>query len=95
MDAGELGGAPPLCATDGGRHRRASGTTPPTHSMEFLSKVREFFHDVLVEFRRVSWPTRREVTGSTTVVIVMVLILAVFLAVVDHTLTRLVRLILR
>ena len=63
--------------------------------MDFLKKVREFCHDVMVEFRRVSWPTRREVTGSTTVVIVMVLILAVFLAVVDHTLTRLVRLILR
>ena len=63
--------------------------------MDFLKKIREFFHDVAVEFRRVSWPTRREVTGSTTVVIVMVLILAVFLAVVDHTLTWLVRLILR
>jgi preprotein translocase subunit SecE len=63
--------------------------------MESLKKVREFFHDVLVEFRRVSWPSRREVTGSTAVVIVMVLVLAAFLAVVDHALTRLVRLILR
>jgi len=63
--------------------------------MEVLRQAREFFHDVLVEFRRVAWPSRREVTGSTAVVIVMVLILAVFLAVVDHALTRLVRLILR
>ncbi|HEX2483062.1 MAG TPA: preprotein translocase subunit SecE [Methylomirabilota bacterium] len=63
--------------------------------METLRKVREFFHDVLVEFRRVSWPTRKEVMGSTSVVIVMVLVLAVFLAVVDHALTWLVRLVLR
>ena len=63
--------------------------------METLRKVREFFHDVLVEFRRVSWPTRKEVVGSTSVVIVMVLVLAVFLAVVDHALTWLVRLIIR
>jgi len=63
--------------------------------MESLKRVREFFHDGLVEFRRVSWPSRREVTGSTAVVIVMVLVLAAFLAVVDHALTRLVRLILR
>jgi preprotein translocase subunit SecE len=63
--------------------------------METLRKAREFFHDVLVEFRRVSWPTRKEVTGSTSVVIVMVLVLAVFLAVVDHTLTWLVRLLIR
>jgi preprotein translocase subunit SecE len=63
--------------------------------MEALRKVREFFHDVLIEFRRVSWPTRKEVTGSTTVVIVMVIVLAAFLAVVDHALTWIVRLVLR
>ena len=63
--------------------------------MEALRKVRDFFHDVLVEFRRVSWPTRKEVTGSTSVVIVMVIVLAVFLAAVDHALTWIVRLVLR
>jgi preprotein translocase subunit SecE len=63
--------------------------------MEALRKVREFFHDVLIEFRRVSWPTRKDVTGSTSVVIVMVLVLAAFLAVVDHALTWIVRLVLR
>ena len=63
--------------------------------METLRKVREFFHDVVIEFRRVAWPTRKEVVGSTSVVIVMVLVLAVFLAVVDHALTWLVRLLIR
>ena len=63
--------------------------------MEALRKVREFFHDVLIEFRRVSWPTRKEVTGSTSVVIVMVIVLAAFLASVDHALTWIVRLVLR
>jgi len=63
--------------------------------METLKKIREFFHDVVVEFRKVNWPSRREVMGSTSVVIVMVLVLAVFLAVVDHALTWLVRVLLR
>ncbi len=63
--------------------------------MEFLTKTREFFHDVLVEFRKVSWPSRREVMGSTTVVIVVVLVLAVFLWAVDSALAQFVRLILR
>jgi preprotein translocase subunit SecE len=63
--------------------------------MELVRKVREFFHEVVAEFRRVTWPTRKEVAGSTSVVIVMVVILAVFLAVVDHGLTWLVRLFLR
>jgi len=63
--------------------------------MELLTKVREFFHDVLVEFKKVSWPSRREVMGSTTVVIVMVLVLAVFLAAVDNALSWLVSHVLR
>ena len=63
--------------------------------MEFLKKIREFFHDVVVEFRRVSWPSRREVVGSTTVVVVMVFVLAVFLAAVDNALSWVVGLILR
>jgi preprotein translocase subunit SecE len=63
--------------------------------MEFLRKAREFVHEVVVEFKRVSWPTRREVMGSTSVVVVMVLILAVFLAAVDNALSWLVGLVLR
>jgi preprotein translocase subunit SecE len=63
--------------------------------MEFLQKVRDFFRDVMVEFRRVSWPSRREVAGSTAVVVVMVLVLAVFLAGVDNILSWLVGHILR
>ena len=63
--------------------------------MELIRKVREFFHDVVVEFRRVSWPARQEVAGSTTVVVVMVLILGAFLASVDNILAWLVGLILR
>ena len=63
--------------------------------MEFVTKIRDFFREVLAEFRKVSWPSRREVMGSTTVVIVVVLVLAVFLAVVDIGLSRLVGLILR
>ena len=58
--------------------------------MEWLKKVREFFHDVLVEFKKVSWPSRREVMGSTTVVIIVVLVLAVFLFVVDQALSAIV-----
>jgi preprotein translocase subunit SecE len=67
--------------------------------MEPLKKtatnIREFSHEVLVEFRKVSWPSRREVMGSTTVVIVVVLVLAVFLAAVDRALSEVVRLVFK
>lgn len=59
--------------------------------MESLRKVREFFQDVRAEFRKVSWPARREVVGSTTVVIVVVVILSLFLFAVDQILSAGVR----
>jgi preprotein translocase subunit SecE len=57
------------------------------HLGAYVSKVREFFREVTAEFRRVAWPARREVTGSTTVVLVVVVALAVFLYVVDQVLS--------
>ena len=64
--------------------------------MEALRKVREFFHEVLVEFRRVIWPSRQEVTGSTSVVIVVVRRPGrCSWAAVDIALSRIVGLVLR
>jgi preprotein translocase subunit SecE len=60
-----------------------------------FGKVREFFRDVVAEFRKVNWPSRKQVTGSTTVVIVVVLALAVFLWMVDQALSAAVHQIFR
>jgi preprotein translocase subunit SecE len=80
---------------DAGRLEGRARTACEARRMEWLNSIRGFFHEVLVEFRKVSWPSRREVIGSTTVVIVVVLVLAVFLAAVDVALSRLVGLVLR
>jgi preprotein translocase subunit SecE len=50
----------------------------------------KFIQEVRNELKRVSWPTREEIRGSTTVVIVIVLVLAVFIGLVDRALTYLV-----
>jgi preprotein translocase subunit SecE len=50
---------------------------------------------VLVEFRKVTWPTRQELLNSTVVVIAVTVVLAFFLGGVDIALTRLVERILR
>lgn len=55
--------------------------------MGFLERTREFFRDVLGEFKRVSWPSRAEVLNSTVVVLVLVFILAFFLWAVDVALS--------
>ena len=41
--------------------------------------TKEFFRDTNAEMKKVSWPTRSEVIGTTVVVIVATLVFAVYL----------------
>ena len=59
-----------------------------------IARVQEFFREVVLEFKRVTWPSRSELVNSTTVVIVVTLVLAFFLGGVDIGLTKLVERIL-
>ena len=54
-------------------------------------KVAEFIQQVKAELQKVTWPTRKETYGSTVVVIVLVLMVAVFLWVVDTGLSALIQ----
>ena len=49
-----------------------------------LEKAKKFIVDVRAEMGKVSWPTRNELRGSTTVVIVTVIIVAIFIGLVDR-----------
>jgi preprotein translocase subunit SecE len=60
-----------------------------------INKLQGFFKEVKVETKKVVFPTKDELIGSTWVVIITVLIVSVFLAAVDLTLTRLVGMALR
>ena len=54
-------------------------------------KVAEFLQQVKAELQKVTWPTRKETYGSTMVVIVLVLLVAVFLWVVDSGLSAMIQ----
>jgi len=54
-------------------------------------KVTEFLQLVKAELQKVTWPTRKETYGSTVVVIVLVLMVAVFLWIVDTGLSALIQ----
>jgi preprotein translocase subunit SecE len=60
-----------------------------------LNKVKEFFREVKVEVKKVVFPSKDELIGSTWVVIITVLIISIFLGIVDLGLTRLVGMALR
>jgi preprotein translocase subunit SecE len=57
-----------------------------------FKKIMDFFTDVKLELKKVVFPTKKEVIGSTWVVIVTVLIAAFFLGLVDSGLGRLMTL---
>jgi preprotein translocase subunit SecE len=57
-------------------------------------KIVQFFREVKAELKKVNWPTRKETIASTSVVLVIVLIIAVFLFFADQGLSFLIRIIL-
>jgi preprotein translocase subunit SecE len=60
-----------------------------------VNKIKEFFRDVKVEVKKVVFPTKDELIGSTWVVIITVIVISLFLGVVDLGLTKLVGIALR
>jgi len=57
-----------------------------------FKKIVEFFEEVKLELKKVVFPTKKEVIGSTWVVIITVLIAAFFLGLVDLGLGKLMTL---
>ena len=55
-----------------------------------LLKIQEFFKEVSVELKKVSWPTRQQTMNATVVVIAVSFIVAFFLGIVDIVLARVV-----
>ncbi len=61
--------------------------------MKLIEKPMKFLNDVNQEMSKVSWPSWEELKGSTIIVIVLSLILAVFIFFTDFILTKLLKLI--
>ncbi|MBW2630228.1 MAG: preprotein translocase subunit SecE [Deltaproteobacteria bacterium] len=59
-----------------------------------ISKMKRFLREAKVELKKVTWPTPKEALASTSVVIVVVIIVSLFLGVVDLGLTKIIRLVL-
>ena len=55
---------------------------------QFPERVREFYLDVRGEMRKVSWPARDEVFGTTVVVIASVFFFGMYLFAVDYLLQQ-------
>ncbi len=59
-----------------------------------FQKAMDFLREVKVELKKVTWPTRKQTTGTTIVVIIFVFVIATFLGFFDFGLSKLVQVVL-
>ncbi|MDI6745239.1 MAG: preprotein translocase subunit SecE [Thermodesulfovibrionales bacterium] len=60
-----------------------------------FNRIKEFFKEVKIEVKKVVYPSKDELVGSTWVVIIAVVVVSLFLGVVDLGLSKLVSRLLR
>ena len=56
--------------------------------MNWFARIRQFLEEVWAELKKTSWPARKEVYGTTLVVIITVILMSAYLWVVDMALIR-------
>ncbi len=77
--------------------KKPAGSDKPkksAHEQNFLQKSVQFYREVKIELKKVTWPTRKQTMGSTVVVLILVAIISLFLGLVDLSLSSLVRVVL-
>jgi preprotein translocase subunit SecE len=62
--------------------------------MTLVESTRTFFRETAVEVRKVAWPSRKELTESTMLVIVTVSILMILTFFIDRAFSAMVELVL-
>ncbi len=55
---------------------------------ESMRKLIQFLKDARLELKKVSWPSRKELTGSTALVIVVSILAGLFLGILDVAFSR-------
>ena len=56
-----------------------------------FEKIVKFFKETKAEMRKVTWPTRDELVGSTKIVIIATLVVTLFIGLIDQILTLIIR----
>jgi len=54
----------------------------------------QFLRECKIELKKVKWPTKKELISMTSVVIILILVLAAFLGIVDFGLIKIIKLVI-
>ncbi len=58
----------------------------------FISKIQKYFKDTKSELKKVTWPTKEQLKQNTTVIIVFIILIGIFLFVFDLGFSKLISL---
>ena len=61
----------------------------------YIDIAAQFLREVVMELKKVTWPSRKQTTGSTVVMLILVAIISMFLGTVDIGLSKLVQIVLQ
>jgi len=59
-----------------------------------FGNIRTFLDDVKIEMKKVTWPTMSQTKGSTVVVILTVIAIAIYFGVIDFFLSKMIHFVL-
>jgi preprotein translocase subunit SecE len=60
-----------------------------------LEKLKEYFREVFLEAKKVTWPSKKDTVKGTYIVLITVIIAAIFLGIVDVGLAKIIQTLLR
>jgi len=60
-----------------------------------IERIKRFLSEVKIELKKVSWSTKDELISATTVVLISVFLLALFIGVCDFILSRLISMLIK
>ncbi|MGM0653363.1 MAG: preprotein translocase subunit SecE [Bacillota bacterium] len=63
--------------------------------MGFFKRISKFLHEVRVELKKVNWPTKREFSVFTGIVLSTVVVIAVFFWILDSIFLAILQLVIR
>jgi preprotein translocase subunit SecE len=59
-----------------------------------LLKIRQFLEEARAELKKVTWPTRKQTLASTSVVLIVVIVVSMYLGLVDFALAKIIKVLL-
>ncbi len=67
----------------------------PEEKLSFMEKAKRFFRETKAEYKKIVWPTQKQVVNNTGIVLAFVALAGVFVSAIDAGLGLILRLLLR